>query len=121
MDAIPEPSEIVPGFIEERFADHSTGTLRQIAAYTRGETSVEEVPDYVVEVCSLQDDDTVGAIGTYAAAAADYLDSADAETLAEARELQAAEEQAQEADEDEATDEDEDGDEPGHYGFKSWR
>lgn len=73
----PTPPDAVPGFIVDRFADHSPEELRAISEYAETQTPSEDestVPDYVVKAFAIQDDETVAAIAIYADELAEHLE-----------------------------------------------
>ena len=92
MAPTPTPSNEVPEFIVDRFADHSPEELRSIAEYAETGThqSVEgTVPKYVRQAFTIQDDETVAACAIYAFELAEAREQTAAEA-AEAAEKQAA-------------------------------
>jgi len=78
MATSPTPDERIPEFILERFEDHSVETLRTISEFTDGDAMPSDVPNYIVEALTLQDDETEQAVGSYARALAEALDSNEA-------------------------------------------
>lgn len=75
MATPPTPDERIPDFILDRFEDHSVETLRTISEFTEGDAMPSDVPNYVVEALTLQDDETERAIGSYARDLADAIES----------------------------------------------
>ncbi|PSQ16103.1 hypothetical protein BRD00_12115 [Halobacteriales archaeon QS_8_69_26] len=77
MATAPTPDESIPEFIVDRFEEHSVETLRTIGDFVQGDAMPSDVPNYVVEALTLQDDETERAIGSYAMDLAQAMESGD--------------------------------------------